>query len=175
MFVVLTDGIIVLRCLTEQDAGAHLAGEDGDQIRWLSGGPGSIERLVPWIHENRCEWATGGPRRNFGIFDALTAELIGNSEAHVHLEGMAEGEVNVSYGVFPGWRGKGIARRAVLLICDWLSSDPRCTKAVIRIAPDNVPSHAVAESAGFARTGMIVAANGEELIRYERRLRQTGR
>lgn len=170
MFAVLTDGVIVLRCLTQADADAHLGGEDDDQIRWLSGGPGSTQRLVAWISENRSEWATGGPRRNFGIFDASTAQLIGNSEAHLRLEGLAEGEVNISYGVFPGWRGRGIARRAVLLICDWLRADPCCTKAVIRVAPGNLYSHAVPDGAGFTRTGSSVSTDGEELIRYEKPL-----
>jgi hypothetical protein len=40
-FAVLTDGVIVLQCLDEDDAEAYLADEDGDQIRWLAGGPAS--------------------------------------------------------------------------------------------------------------------------------------
>lgn len=125
---------------------------------------------MPWINENRSQWTTSGPRRNFGIRDARTDCLIGNAEANLHLEGLALGEVNISYGVFPRWRGRGIARRAVLLICDWLRADSGYTKAVIRVAPDNVPSHAVAEAAGFTRTRASVSADGEELIRYEKLL-----
>lgn len=80
------------------------------------------------------------------------------------------GRGDLSDGVFPHWRGRGIARRAVLVVCEWLRSQPRCTTAVIRVAPANVRSHVVAEAAGFTRTGATSAADDEELIRYERPL-----
>jgi hypothetical protein len=94
-FAVLTDGVIVLQCLDEDDAEAHLAGEDGDQIRWLAGGPASMERLLPWIRESREQWKSGGPRRHFGIRDVGTHQLIGNAEANLQLKGSTAGEVNI--------------------------------------------------------------------------------
>jgi len=115
-FPVLSDGVIVLRCLSREDAAQHLAGEDDDQIRWLSGGPGAMERLPYWIDSIREQWRTGGPRRHFGVRDVHTDALVGNVEANLRLEGLASGEVNVSYAVFPAWRGHGIAHRAVLLV-----------------------------------------------------------
>jgi hypothetical protein len=60
-FPVLSDDVIVLRCLGREDAAQHLAGEDDDQIRWLSGGPASMERLPYWIDSNRRTVENGWP------------------------------------------------------------------------------------------------------------------
>ncbi|HEX3733160.1 MAG TPA: GNAT family N-acetyltransferase [Mycobacteriales bacterium] len=110
----LTDGVILLRCLEQGDTQSHLAGEDADQVRWASGGTSTAETVARWIAENRREWLTGGPRRNFGVFDAETDELAGNAEAHLALDGLAAGEVNLSYVTFPTHRGRGIATRTVI-------------------------------------------------------------
>jgi hypothetical protein len=88
-FPVLTDGVVVLRCLSRDDAAQHLAGEDDEQIRWVSGGPGSMDRLPYWIDSNREQWRTGGPRRHFGGRDAHTDALVGNVEANLRLDGSA--------------------------------------------------------------------------------------
>ncbi len=167
----LTDSVITLRCLVEHDAEAHLAGEDDDMVRWLSGGPGSLDNLLSWIRQNREQWATEGPRRNFGVFDVTSTALVGNAEAHLDLPGLAPGAVNISYGVFPAWRGRGIALRAVTLILHWLQTQPSRTKAVIRVAPDNIHSLRVPETLGFHRAGLVVSPHGEELIHFERPLR----
>ena len=168
---VLTDGVILLSCLSRQDAAQHRAGEDEDQIRWLSGGPGSMDSVLRWIDDNRAQWRSGGPRRHFGVRDVATDELVGNAEANLALEGLAPTEVNISYAVFPPWRGHGIARRAVLLICDWLRTDPSYETAVIRVAPDNIHSHRVPTEAGFVEKGLVRSPDGEELVRYEKHLR----
>jgi RimJ/RimL family protein N-acetyltransferase len=97
-----------------------------------------MERLLPWIRESREQWKSGGPRRHFGIRDVGTHQLIGNAEANLQLKGSTAGEVNISYAVFPKWRGQGIAKRAVLLICEWLSADPHYTKAHSRRARERI-------------------------------------
>lgn len=167
----LTDGVIMLRCLAERDAEAHLAGEDDDLVRWLSGGRGSLDRLLPWIRQNREQWARNGPRRNFGVFDVASTALVGNAEAHLDQAGLEPGAVNISYGVFPAWRGQGIAVRAVTLILRWLQTQPTPTKAVIRVAPGNTYSQRVPETLGFHRAGLIISSPGEPLIHFETPLR----
>ena len=97
-----------------------------------------MERLLPWIRESREQWKSGGPRRHFGIRDVGTHQLIGNAEANLQLKGSTAGEVNIYYAVFPKWRGQGIAKRAVLLICEWLSADPHYTKAHSRRARERI-------------------------------------
>ena len=161
-FPVLTDGVVTLRCLDQADAAAHVAGEDPEQVRWLNEGhTATVDGVAAWIRASRAEWLGGGPRRNVGVRDARTGELVGNAEAHLRLPGLAAGEVNLSYAVFPARRGEGIARRAVLLLCSWLRRDPLHRTAVIRVDPGNLPSHGVPAAAGFTPT------TTDDLIRYE--------
>lgn len=172
-FVVLSDGVITLRCLELSDCAAHLAGEDEDQVRWLNEGHRSTADRVPtWIRSNQQEWLTGGPRRHVGIRDARSDTLVGNAEAHLALHDLAPGEVNLSYAVFPEWRGRGTAARAVMLLCGWLASTTAARTAVLRIAPGNEPSRRVALAAGFWDPEGVVGQDG--LLRYERSLRRDG-
>lgn len=171
-FVVLSDGVITMRCLELGDAPAHLVGEDPDQVRWLNEGHRSVpERLGAWILSNQQEWLDGGPRRHFGIRDTTSDALIGNAEAHLALPELAPGEVNISYAVFPAWRGRGVAARAVHLLCVWLRDTSDARLAVIRVASNNVHSHGVAVAADFSRNGQITTDDGEQMVRYERRLK----
>ncbi|MGW6128493.1 GNAT family N-acetyltransferase [Cellulomonas sp. NPDC055163] len=153
-FVVLGDGVVTLRCLRTSDAAAMLAGEDDDQVRWLNEGHRSEPgRLAAWIGENRQAWRTGGPRRHLGVVDAASGELAGTVEAHLALPGLAPGSVNLSYAVFPRWRGRGYAARAVRLVCAWLADGGTglgaARTALLRVDATNLPSLRVARDAGF--------------------------
>jgi len=168
--VELSDGVIILRPLTQADAEEHLAGDDEENIRWLSGGVSTIDHVVAFIRRSEEEWRTNSPRRNFGIWDAATGKLAGNVEANAGdagLTGVGPGEANISYSVFPQWRGRGYATRAVDLLCRHLGG-LGIDRAVIRVHPENVRSIAVAQRAGVLQTGVIDNDDGIPLIRYER-------
>lgn len=123
-----------------------------------------------WIGENRDEWSNDGPRRNFGIYDGATKVLVGNAEANLGpLDGLP-GRVNLSYTVFPAWRGRGVAARAVLLVCDWLAAGTPAQTAVIRVEPGNVRSYGVPVACGFTKTG-IVTSGGREFVCYQKPLK----
>lgn len=55
----LNDGVVAPRPLREEDATDHLAGEDAELVRWLSGGPGTEETVRSYIARARQMW----PRR----------------------------------------------------------------------------------------------------------------
>ncbi len=175
--VVLEGAGVVLRCLQPDDLSDHIAGEDDDTVRWLTEGHRSEPgRTAAWIVENQREWATGGPRRHLGIRDVGTGVLVGGVEAH--LEPPPRGtdhplHVNISYAVFPGWRGRGVAARAVELLCAWLPEAFGPCVAVLRITPANAPSLRVAAACGFGRPGSGAAAAEDDggLLRFERQLR----
>ncbi|WP_432543322.1 GNAT family N-acetyltransferase [Kineococcus sp. SYSU DK002] len=170
-FAVLRDEVVVLHCLRPQDAEAHLAGEDEGQVRWLNEGHHStLERVSAWIGENHGEWTDDGPRRHFGIFDRATKTLVGGVEANLGLLDGAPERVNLSYAVFPAWRGRGLAARAVLLVGHWLADRTPARTAVLRIEPGNDHSHRVAVACGFTRTG-VVLADEVEFVCYERSLK----
>ncbi len=96
----LTNGVIQLRPLTQADAAAHLAGEDEEMAKWLSGGRSTAATVQTAIDKFEEQWRTGGPRRAFGVFDCSNDQLIGFVEANLELLGNPA-EVNVSYGISP--------------------------------------------------------------------------
>src|SRR5258707_1814474 len=115
----LTDGVIQLRPLTQADAAAHLAGEDEEMAKWLSGGRSTAATVQTAIDKFEEQWRTGGPRRAFGVFDCSNDQLIGFVEANLALLGNPA-EVNVSYGLFFPCRGRGLAVRAFALVAEYL-------------------------------------------------------
>lgn len=156
----LTDGVILLRILRPQDTETHLAGEDDEIAAWLSGGRSTAATVRRYIERSLEEWQTNGPRRAFGIFDCATGSLIGSIEANLSLPELHSGEVNVSYGVFAGWRRKGIAVRALCLICEYLKTSTDACQIVLRIAPANQASIRVADKAGFKFIGNTQETDG---------------
>jgi RimJ/RimL family protein N-acetyltransferase len=120
----LRDGVIYLRPLMQADAPAHLAGEDEEMAKWLSGGRGTAATVEAAIEKFAEQWDTGGPRRAFGVFDSSTHQLIGFVEANLELFG-DPAELNVSYGIFASWRGRGLAGRAIDLVAEYLRSARR--------------------------------------------------
>ena len=170
----LSDGKIVLRPLTVADAHEHLAGEDAEQVRWLSGQPATLDSVRAWIVASDQSWQSGGDRRNFGAFDVPTGHLVGNIEAQFAHQELADDEVNIAYATFSKWRGRGIASRAVRILTDWVMTFDAVQGAVIRIHPDNEASIRVARATGFADLGLIVERDGTPLRRFERRRPRAG-
>lgn len=153
-FVVLGDDVLTLRCLRASDVAAVLAGEDDEQVRWLTEGRRSEPaRTGEWVAENQAQWRTGGPRRHLGIVDRATGALAGGVEAHFAVPELPTGSVNISYWVFPQWRGRGYAARAVRLVCAWLRDATDADTAVLRVDAGNAPSLRVARDAGHVLTG----------------------
>jgi RimJ/RimL family protein N-acetyltransferase len=144
-----TDDVVRLRVLRECDAPAHLAGEDVELWRWLTEKPGTLEIVAAFIARNRESFRVGGPIRNFGIWDEATGALAGNCEANLALAELGPDEANISYAVWPQFRGRGYAGRAVELLCTDLVTATGAHTAVIRVEPANVRSVAVASRAGF--------------------------
>lgn len=77
------------------------------------------------------------------------------------LEYLSSGQVNLTYALYPQWRGNGYATRAVRLAMQIASALRPAAQFVIRVAPDNPESIAVAERAGFRSSGPTHDANGD--------------
>jgi RimJ/RimL family protein N-acetyltransferase len=162
----LTDGVVFLRPLHLGDAVDHLAGEDEEMAKWLSGGRSTLATVQGYITSCEEQWRTAGPRGAFGVFDCSTNRLIGSIEANLAYLSVP-GEVNVSYGVFPGWRGKGVAQRALDLMSSYLRSSTELRLMVVRIAYENAASLRVVEKAGFRFLGVFDEPAGR-MARYAR-------
>ena len=151
----LTDGIVVLRPLDLGDVAEHLAGEDEELVRWLNGGPGTRETVEAHVRACMAAWQTGGPTVTFGIRAGEPERLVGTVDAHLELAGLEAGQANIAYGLYPQARGRGLASRAVTLMCTFLATRHGVREAIIRTEPANAASAAVARRAGFhlARRG----------------------
>ena len=166
----LSDGFVTLSPLRLDDAEAHLAGEEEQLVRWLSGGPGTREGVEAYLRHCREQWDTIGPLRAFGIRVGTDEALAGTIDLRFAAEGLSPGQVNVAYGLYPAWRGRGLATRAVLLVVRYAASDG-AEEAVIRVEPENAASAAVARRAGFTPGRHTHSADGTRFDWYIRDLR----
>jgi RimJ/RimL family protein N-acetyltransferase len=83
-------------------------------------------------------------------------ELVGMIEISVdysHFAGLEFGDANVSYGLCPQYRGRGLATASLLKARDFMISKG-VQRAVIRIEPENINSIRLAERCGYSRTGV---------------------
>ena len=121
---------IGLRALTLQDVGAYNAGEDDLTVRWLSGGYGTVESTTGWFEHLADNAVSGRGPQGFGVF--LDGRQAGYVEYNVDVrDGLEPGDVNISYGVHPWARGRGVAAEAVRLICDLIRERRAGTRAAI--------------------------------------------
>lgn len=144
--VELSDGEVRLSPLGLADAAPHLAGEDAELVRWLSGGVGTLGGVEDFIRRCMAQWESGGPVHAFGI--RVGRELAGTIEVQFDQPYLKPGEVNLSYGLYPVWRGRGLATRAANL-AGIHAAGQGAVRAVIRAEAGNVPSAAVARRAGY--------------------------
>lgn len=152
MSIQLTDGYITLRQFDLSDASQHLAHEDEQIEKWVSGGKSTPETVKAWIEKNIQHWENDGPVFNFAITDK-SGVLIGMVEANSDqtvISVLQQGDVNISYSLSAEARGKGYATRAVVLIMKLLKSK-NFKRAIIRIDPKNEPSMGIPQRLEFER------------------------
>lgn len=170
--VKLSDGIITLSPLRLDDVEAHLTGEDELLVRWLNGGPGTREGIEVYFRHCQEQWETAGPLRAFGIRVGADEVLAGTVDLRFAGEGLTPGQVNVAYGLYPSWRGRGLATRAVLLASQYAANEGG-EEAVIQVEPENPASAAVAQRAGFTLGKQTHSKDGTQFNWYIRELHVT--
>lgn len=162
---------ITLRPFTLDDIATHLANDDEQQAKWMDG-KRTEQSTRNWI--NRCEenWRDDGPVYTFAV-TKNNGELIGEIDANIdceELDSVNEGEANVSYSIYPKFRGQGYAGKAVSLMERFLLSK-NISKSVIRISPENISSLKVPEKLGYSNEGKIISRDGDELIIFVKALK----
>jgi RimJ/RimL family protein N-acetyltransferase len=151
------DGAILLRPLRPQDAPAHKAGEDDEQIRAFEfPGPASLANVVTAIERWQESWRTGGPERNFGVWLPDGATLVGNVSVRL----IDHGHVNLSYLVFPAWRRRGFATRACRLALAYAASELGAVRARVAMLDTNLASAGVARALGAVEVGTEPSEGG---------------
>jgi RimJ/RimL family protein N-acetyltransferase len=147
-----SDGVVLIRPLAVGDAEVHHAGEDDEIVRWLTGGRSTVPSNRVFIADSLELWRNDGPQFVFGVRRADNDELTGTIDVRTVEPYLLAGQVNIAYAVYPRWRGRGIATRAVRLMVEFLRARPGAREAVIRVDPDNLRSVGVARAAGFTLT-----------------------
>jgi RimJ/RimL family protein N-acetyltransferase len=161
---VLTDGVVTLTGHTLADAGPHLAGEDEEQARRFGWYPqrSTTAGVRSAIRRWRREWLEQGARRAFAVRDAQTGELAGGCELRIKGAETAE----ASYWIFPAYRGRGWAARALGLAVRWATAQVGIRHFLVEIEPDNLASVGVALRAGFIPAGEGVDEQGRRMALF---------
>ena len=147
----LKDGTLLLNAYQVEDAEAHLEGEDEEMRRRFDAvRPATLEEtrqaMRRWIEGRR----TGAPMFAYAI-RRRSGPLIGGCELRMRSAVSA----NVSYWIFPQFRRRGYALRALSLLCDAASSVGELERLEARVAPDNVASRRVLDKANFVESGTV--------------------
>jgi uridine kinase len=148
---VLSDGVVIVDCLTLADAYTHWAGEDDEQARRFGWYPrhSTLDGVRAFILEGQRQWREGEPRRTLAIRVGDTGTLVGGCETRLQPDGSAE----VSWWIFPEHRRQGLATRGDRLMLQYFSSTLGTSNFVALIEPDNYASRGVAHNVGFIESG----------------------
>lgn len=167
------DGLL-LRPLGHADADAlWRVGQVADVGRYTSiAWPFTRAAAELLIAEAEAGWRAGTAAR-FGVF-ALPEGALAGMVGLLHLYPEA-GDAEVAYWLGAAARGRGLARRAVALLCDWAFAALGLKQLHLMIDLDNAPSHAVARACGFRPVGEVFWSHPTDrskdgsCTRYERR------
>jgi RimJ/RimL family protein N-acetyltransferase len=147
----LTDGIVLLDAHRFEDAEAHLLGEDEEmRRRFNSLRPATLEETRQAVERWIAGRADGVPMFAYALRE-VSGQLVGGCELRMRSASSA----NLSYWVFPSFRGRGFALRAVNLLSAAADAIPGLRRLEVRIAPDNESSRRVAVKAGFIESGRV--------------------
>lgn len=143
------DSVILLRVLSADDAEAHLAGCDRAIVESIGGEPPTEAQVRNWLTRSESAWVGGEPLVDLGIEDCATGSLCGSVGMQRGLDYLDAGQVNLTYALYPDWRGRGYATRAVRLAMEVARRNARVDQFVIRTASWNGESMRVAQRLGF--------------------------
>jgi RimJ/RimL family protein N-acetyltransferase len=162
----LSDGNVVVRLPHDRDIEALVRyGDDPDvaETIWVPiPTPCPRDVAARRLAEFRNGWEQ---EKRFGpaliIAAADTDEMIGV----IFLRVREHESVELTYGVAPGFRNRGIATAAAVLVSGWCLEELAASRVELRISQSNLASQRVAAKAGFSREGIVrghIAATGME-------------
>jgi [ribosomal protein S5]-alanine N-acetyltransferase len=150
----LRDGDIRLRLQADADLPALIrACRDPEIARWTRvPAPYGEAEATEW-HERQARARAEGEMLSLLLTDARTDELLG-SVGIVHVD-WEEGRCELGYWVARESRGRGLATRAVRVLCGWILESLPIDRVEIHAEPENTSSRRVAEAAGFRFEGVL--------------------
>jgi ribosomal-protein-alanine N-acetyltransferase len=150
----LSDGVVRVRMIGDADLDAITAACQDPEISRYTTVP------TPYKRHHAREWqqraAAGiaaGSDIGAVVVDASSGELLGS----VGLHGIdpATGRCAGGYWVAREARGRGVATRAMRLLCRYAVRELGIERIELWIEPSNVASQRVAEAVGFRREGLM--------------------
>jgi RimJ/RimL family protein N-acetyltransferase len=149
----LSDGTVTLRELIAADVPVVTAAcRDPEVVRWITEIPENYteEHARGWIESARSGWEKGNAE--FAIKETATDAFAGAIGLFERKEWIAE----IGYWVAAGFRGGGLATRALGLVADWGHS-LGFVRLQLTILPGNDASARVATKCGFVEEGLLHA------------------
>jgi RimJ/RimL family protein N-acetyltransferase len=154
----LTDGVVLIRRLTAEDAPAFAQGFVDDPTLGVMVGT----ETDPTAEEVVQREFTERPPHAFpalAIADAANGEFLGGMGIYRLDRHHRRGEVG--FWLTPQGRGRGLASRAVRLITTWAFETLGLDRMELTTTPDNAATRALAEKLGFKEEGTMRARNFE--------------
>ena len=149
----LTDGVVTLRAWRETDVDAAVSGHDEVIDRWLGEEAGSEEQRRLVAHRWRAGADDDRQRASFVI--EYEGRPVGFTEVVVSSPGTGE----LTWALWAGFRGRGLATRAVRVLGDWAMTEPGqgglgLGRVEARVDASQEASLRVATRAGLRREGV---------------------
>jgi RimJ/RimL family protein N-acetyltransferase/ketosteroid isomerase-like protein len=127
---------------------------------------GMAEVSPAWLARIRDSTAPDPWTYGFGVFERSTGADVG----HAAFKGPpdAAGMVEIAYGIFPDFQGRGFATEAAEGLTAFALGPGRVRFVWAHTKPDNIASVRVLEKNGFRRIGEVVDPDDGLVLRWER-------
>jgi RimJ/RimL family protein N-acetyltransferase len=166
----ISDGVVRLRLPADSDVPRIVeACRDPDVSRYTTvPSPYQPSHTVEWMQRGLAGLASGTDLQTV-IAEADGADVLGTIGLH-EINRIASRCV-AGYLVAPWARRRGIAARALCLICGYALNDLHLQRVEVTIEAENVASRATAQSVGFREEGLLrsymsVAGSRRDMLMY---------
>jgi RimJ/RimL family protein N-acetyltransferase len=150
----LTDGLVRVRLPADADVPRIVeACRDPEVARYTTvPTPYQPSHTVEWMHRGLAGIASGTDVHTV-IAEADGSDVLGTIS--LHEINRAASRCVAGYLTAPWARRRGVAGRALHLLCGFAFSELRLARVEVTIEPGNAPSRATAESVGFQEEGLL--------------------
>jgi RimJ/RimL family protein N-acetyltransferase len=166
----LSDDVVRLRLMAEADVEAVTAACQDPAIARYTTIPSPYEErhAREWLSQSQVGLGNGTDLATL-VVDVAGGELLGS----VGLHGIdpTTGRASAGYWVTAAARGRGIAPRALRLLCGYGFESLGVSRVELWIEPENAASRRVAEAVGFSREGLLrsfmpIAGERRDMLMY---------
>lgn len=150
----LTDGVVRLRVPADADVPRIVQACRDPLVARFTTVPANYQpsHTLEWMHRGLAGLAAGTDVHTV-IADATSGDVLGTIS--LHEINRATSRAVAGYLTAPWARGRGVASRALRLICRFAFEELRLARVEVTIEPQNTASRATAEAVGFREEGLL--------------------